>query len=937
MRPTTKAEEQGYDAENRRVWSQDRLGHRTFSVYDKVGRQCFTILPDDNDGVGGDAPSDSSDPRLADNPRTETVYDKAGRVLYEIDAVGAMTEYTYEDGCGCAMRRKEVIQHRAAPNANLVTAYQYDNAGHVRFVTDPRGNTVETQYDAQGRQTKVIYPATDEHPSTFTGTLYDPAGRRIAVIDQDGKITRYRYDGLGRLVEVRQYLDQTLAASDSAFSLQPSAAGVVSTRYTYDELGNQTTQTDARGNTTRYQYDAVSRRTQRILPDNAVETLQYDGWGNLWKRTDFRGYTTTFVYDSRNRLLEKQADPSHPSLAYSHAPDKITYGYDAMGNRTDATVEKGAMMLYAEATPFNERNWERYKETADGRLTYDHYANGQLKSIGSSNADGVHLSYRYDEINRLVYVDDTSGGPARTSGYTYNANGSLAMLSQPNGIGHAYGYDSLNRLRTLQIGRTVPGEPLIHSYTHSLRVSGHRRQVVESSIITPTRTTTYDYDGLYRLTGETVTGGMAGTNGVISYTLDKVGNRLNRTVAGELQPKLPSSTSSFNDRDWLNSDSYDTNGNTLTSLLNSVSIPDVYDFEDRLIVRHKPDGSTVNHSYDADGILHQKTVLSPGLLSVSTTSYLTDTQNLTGYAQVLEERTQTAGGTTVKTYAYGADLLSQSTLESSATLPVLRYYVYDGLGSVRGLTDESGSITDVYDYDAFGTLIYRSGTTDNDYLYRGERFDSDIGEYCLRARFYNQATGRFWNADTYEGDNADPVSLHRYLYANMNPVTFIDPSGKYSSLSELSMVSAIVGVLAGIAVPNIPGRTYEGGKFSERFTDCMASNGGPAAVIVLSVAFGVDLSIPAEFALDLKDPWEIARNLEPGPYTTEMSRRISALKQKLIREGMANSWKSRVLQGIRNSARIVTKVKTAAVLVGAAAAGYAIGLVPGCAIAASIE
>ena len=736
-----------------------------------------------------------------DNPRTETSYDEAGRVRSQVDAARATTEYTYDDGAG-AGRRKEVIQHRAAPNANLVTSYRYDNAGRVRYVTDPRGNTVETQYDAQGRQTKVIYPATDELPASTTETQYDTVGRRIAAVDQEGKITRYRYDGLGRLVEVRQYLDQALAASDSAFSLQPSAAGVVSTRCTYDELGNQLTQTDARGNTTRYQYDEVGRRTQRMLPDNAIETLQYDGWGNLWKRTDFKGYTTTFAYDSQNRLLEKQADPRHPSLSYSHARDQITYGYDAMGNRTDATVEKGAMVLYAEATPFNERNWVKYKETPDGHLTYDHYANGQLKSIGSSRADGVHLGYRYDEINRLVYVDDTSGGPARTSSYTYNANGSLAMLSQPNGIGHAYAYDSLNRLRTLQVGRTVPGEPLIHSYTYSHRASGHRRQVVESSVVTPTRTTTYDYDELYRLTGETVTGGMAGTNGSVYYALDKVGNRLSRTTGGELQPKLPSSTSSFNDRDWLNSDGYDTNGNTLTSLLNSVSIPDVYDFEDRLIVRHKPDGSTVNLSYDSDGILHQKTVLSPGLLSVSTTRYLTDTQNLTSYAQILEERTQTSGGTTVKTYAYGADLLSQSTLEPSATLPVLRYYVYDGLGSVRGVTDESGGITDAYDYDAFGTLIYRSGTTDNDYLYRGERFDSDIGEYCLRARFYNQATGRFWNADTYEGDNADPVSLHRYLYANADPVMFMDPSG-HMSLGQVMMTVSIIGTLAGIAIPTI--------------------------------------------------------------------------------------------------------------------------------------
>ena len=37
--------------ENRRIWSQDRLGYRTYTVYDKVGRQRFTIYPDANDGI----------------------------------------------------------------------------------------------------------------------------------------------------------------------------------------------------------------------------------------------------------------------------------------------------------------------------------------------------------------------------------------------------------------------------------------------------------------------------------------------------------------------------------------------------------------------------------------------------------------------------------------------------------------------------------------------------------------------------------------------------------------------------------------------------------------------------------------------------------------------------------------------------------------------
>ncbi len=73
--------------------------------------------------------------------------------------------------------------------------------------------------------------------------------------------------------------------------------------------------------------------------------------------------------------------------------------------------------------------------------------------------------------------------------------------------------------------------------------------------------------------------------GTVTYGLDKVGNREACTSS-----VLSVVNSVFNARDQLPTDTYDPNGNTLTAP--SVSSPDEYDFEDRLIVRHRPDGST---------------------------------------------------------------------------------------------------------------------------------------------------------------------------------------------------------------------------------------------------------------------------------------------------------------------------------------------------------
>ena len=46
-----------------------------------------------------------------------------------------------------------------------------------------------------------------------------------------------------------------------------------------------------------------------------------------------------------------------------------------------------------------------------------------------------------------------------------------------------------------------------------------------------------------------------------------------------------------------------------------------------------------------------------------------------------------------------------------------------------------------------------------------------------RARYLNPNTGRFWSMDSFEGNNEDPLSLHKYLYCHGNPVNGFDPSG----------------------------------------------------------------------------------------------------------------------------------------------------------------
>ncbi len=86
------------------------------------------------------------------------------------------------------------------------------------------------------------------------------------------------------------------------------------------------------------------------------------------------------------------------------------------------------------------------------------------------------------------------------------------------------------------------------------------------------------------------------------------------------------------------------------------------------------------------------------------------------------------------------------------------------------------AVRDSLVFDAFGNTVSRAGQTGDSYGFQGEQQDA-TGLYYLRARYMNPATGSFTQMDTYGGSLSDPMSLHKYLFANANPVKYRDPSG----------------------------------------------------------------------------------------------------------------------------------------------------------------
>lgn len=319
----------------------------------------------------------------------------------------------------------------------------------------------------------------------------------------------------------------------------------------------------------------------------------------------------------------------------------------------------------------------------------------------------------------------------------------------------SYEYDKLNRLICEE---TVDSDSnVVVKYVYTLGAGGERVRVEELD-----RTVEYTYDSLYRLTSETITEGEDVST--YAYEYDSVSNRTLKNVDGN------ETVYSYNALNQLVSDSdstyeYDNAGNLVRVIGTGKTALYEYNAENKLVKATVQQGNVVTeevYTYDYEGNRTSKaTTTSDG--NVERVKYLNDNSSLTN---VLVE----IGSENVY-YTVGTDLISQ---EVDGEVYV---YLYDGHGTVRALADEDGKITDTYSYDAFGNLLKSTGSTANSYLYCGEQYDSTTGLYYLRARYMDTSTGRFISQDTYAGTISDPTSLHKYLYANSNPVMYTDPSG----------------------------------------------------------------------------------------------------------------------------------------------------------------
>jgi RHS repeat-associated protein len=714
-----------FDANGNKLTDTDARGKTTTYNYDALNRVFETDYPDTTKSTKtfdfrGNVVTETDQGGHV----TKNVYDLAGRLSSTTRAFGTAdattTNYSYDDagrktGETDSLGHATTYGYDAAGNLTSVSGvggtftYAYDNARNRISMTDGNGYTTQYQYDARKRLTVTTYP-----DQTTRTNAYDGPGNLISVTDQAGKEVRYNYDAANQLVNVVQ-VDSPNTGSNT-------------TVYGYDALGNAITLEDANTHTTQQNFDLLGDLTGKTLPDASLsESRQYDNNGNLTSMTQFNGAVTTYTYDNLNRLLSRST-PNEPTVSFT---------YTATGKRHTMADASGT-------TTYNYDNMDRLtsKQTPEGALSYSYDAAGHVASISSSNANGANVSYTYDSLNRLHTVVDSRLG---TTTYTYDPANNVATVTYPNSVQSTFAYDQLNRVMGLATAQT--------GYVYQRGPTGNLTSGLELN----NRQVTWNYDGIYRLTSETVANAPSGKNGAATYGLDPVGNR---TSGSSSISGLSPVSGSYNQDDQLASESYDQNGNVIAANGKTFT----YDSQNQLVSMN---GGAVQIMYDGDGNRVAKSV------SGVTTYFLVDDLNPTGYAQVMDEL---AGSVVKRTYTYGMQRIAQEQVISNTWTP--SFYGYDGGGNVRQLTNAAGAITDTNEFDAFGNLVNFTGTTPNHFMYRGEEFDSDLGLYYLRARYYNPLSGRFMSRDPYDGNKILPMSLHKYLYAGGNPVNKVDPRGR---------------------------------------------------------------------------------------------------------------------------------------------------------------
>jgi RHS repeat-associated protein len=336
----------------------------------------------------------------------QDIYDAEGNYQYSIynryDERGRLTSTTDANGC--------TVESSYDLNNNLLKTFSLDTKGHFQEATH--------NYDYSNRLISRETLDNDQIPRKVH-YQYDLKGHKTACIDECGNITHYEYDPLGREIKVilPPVFDENLNIVNPTIKKK------------YDAQNHIIEQTDAKGLTTRTEYNARGNPTAIYYP-HSTEKFVYNLDGSLKFSFQQPGLKTVFHRDALGRILKVETfhneklfkestfkyDAFHLLSVQESSGLNICYQYDPAGRLLSMEQKKDHLIIKRITYEYNSLGRETLSKEWFGRNLADYIvtikdydAGHDLKSTRVESSDGKiqkFIQHKTEKSsNRTTYED----------------------------------------------------------------------------------------------------------------------------------------------------------------------------------------------------------------------------------------------------------------------------------------------------------------------------------------------------------------------------------------------------------------------------------------------------------------------------------------------------------------------------------------------------
>ncbi|MDR3572161.1 MAG: RHS repeat-associated core domain-containing protein [Candidatus Pacebacteria bacterium] len=571
-------------------------------------------------------------------------------------------------------------------------------------------------------------------------------------------------------------------------------------------------------------YPFVTATSSTTTGSTALQDLNYtyDPVGNITSRVDNSangyGQQVTYTYDQLNRLLSAST-----TLSNSNSYDQ-TFAYDLLGN---LLTGPNGTYSYTGNTGSNYANPDAVTQTvlttgaSAPTIVFD---NSTLGGAGSYVSSLTFAHTTNNTGNGLILVSIEEASPsvcnsASITSVTYNGV-SLSNLgyytsnSSPinGGMQTFYGFSPAIGTHNVVItasGNCI-GYAVAATYTGVKQsgipdASGAGNPLSDSGAVTYFQaTTTTASNNAWAVLAAVPSASNSASAGLrTNIRQQSLGNIVYADSMGPISPAGPLALNwtTSAPTDWLanyfsipaassspgvtatTTYSYDKNGNLTELVTGATTTTYAYDYLNRLVAIGTNGATTTLYGYDQFGnrmfqIMGSTTTLYPNkYYSIVTTAGVgtSTTATTTDYVWLPSQ-----GGQPDQLLAE----IFQPLVNGVATGTASTYYVHsDNLGNIDVLSDASGTAQQVLSYYPYGANVVNSGQNISSRQFEG-LFNDSSGLVYSNARYYNPAQGQFTSEDPmFLGDPRqqnlqDPQALNAYSYAEDNPISKNDPSGK---------------------------------------------------------------------------------------------------------------------------------------------------------------